>query len=152
MGQLLDNSKEKNPFYLDTKENMKQLNYKVENMKKISESEIILPIISEESKFELSIKNYKNGIFHISFDLNDKSLKYKNKADIGTDLIPAKFDSIVEEKDKIILTSKDNSDENEPEINTYKLVINISDFEFEYYINDNLLFSLNKKKKFKFNI
>ena len=146
MGQLLDNSKEKNPFYLDTKENMKHLNYKVENMKNISESEIILPIISEESKFELSIKNYKNGIFHISFDLNDKSLKYKNKADIGTDLIPAKFDSIVEEKDKIILTSKDNSDENEPEINTYKLVINISDFEFEYYINDNLLFSLNKKK------
>ena len=144
MGQLLDNSKEKNPFYLDTKENMKHLNYKVENMKKISESEIILPITSEGSKFELSIKNYKNGIFHISFDLNDKSLKYKNKVDIGADLIPTNFDSILEEKDKIILISKDNSDESE--INVYKLVINQSDFELEYYINDNLLFSLNKKK------
>ena len=144
MGQLLDNSKENNQFYLDTKENMKHLNYKVENIKKISESEIILPIISEESKFELSIKNYKNGIFNISFDLNDKSLKYKNKADVGKDLIPTNFNSIIEEKDKIILTSKDSSDENG--INIYKLVIYQTDFELEYYINDNLLFCLNKNK------
>ena len=136
--------KEENPFYVETKNNMKHQNYIVGTLEKKTESEIILPFECDESKFEMSIKSYKNGIFHISFDLKDKSLKYKNKADVGKNLIPTKFNTITEEKGKIILTSKDNLQETE--INIYKLIIYLTNFEFEYYINDNLLLSLNKKK------
>ena len=132
--------KEENPFYIETTNIMRKINYKVGPLGKKSNSEIILPITSEETKFELCIKNYQYGIFQISFDFQDKSLKYKNKADIGKNLIPINFDTLTEEKEKIILTSKDGS--KDTEINIYKLIIYLSNFELEYFINDNLLFSL----------
>ena len=137
-------SKEENPFYLETKTLLKNLIYKIGPVEKKSEYEIILPISNEETKFKLEIKNYNYTIFQIRFDLYDKTLKYKNKTDIGKDLIPTKFDNIIEEKDKIILISKDDNKENE--INVYKLIIYLSNFEIEYFLNDNILFSINKKK------
>ena len=136
--------KEENPFYVETKSYIKQSNYIVGILEKKSDSEIILPISNENSKFELSIKSYQYGIFHMSFDLKDKSLKYKNKTDVGKNLNPIKFESIIEEKEKIIITSKD--DPKDSEINIYKIIIYLSNFELEYFINDNLLFSLNKNK------
>ena len=150
MGQVTNSildrsiSKEENPFYNETINQMKKMNYIAGPLEKKSDWEIIIPFTSEETNFELCIKNYKYGIFQLSFDFKDKSLKYKNKTDIGKNLNPIKFDTITEEKEKIILTSKD--DPKKTEINEYKLIIYLSNFELEYLINDNLLFSLNKKK------
>ena len=137
-------SKEENPFYIETKNIMKNINYIVGPLEKKSESELIIPLIGEDNKFELQIKNYKYGIFQISFDFIDKSIKYKNKAGVGVNLIPKKFDNISEEKDKIVITTKDDS--NEKENNVYKLIIYLTNFEIKYFINDSLLLSLNKEK------
>ena len=125
-------SKEENPFYIETKNIMKNINYIVGPLEKKSESELIIPLIGEDNKFELQIKNYKYGIFQISFDFIDKSIKYKNKAGVGVNLIPKKFDNISEEKDKIVITTKDDS--NEKENNVYKLIIYLTNFEIKYFI------------------
>ena len=93
-------SKEENPFYIETKKEMQSLNYTLGPLEKKSESEIILPFSYEDINYELNIQNYKFGIFRINFDLKDKKLKYKNKVDIGSNLIKEKFDTIIEEKDK----------------------------------------------------
>ena len=137
--------KEENPFYNETKNIMKNYNYIIGTLEKKSESELIIPFTCEEIKYELLINNYKYGIIQISFDFPDKSLKYKNKTNIGKKLIPKNFENISEEKDKIILTTKDD-DSKEKDINLYKLILNTSNFEIEYYINDNLLLSFNKEK------
>jgi len=137
-------SKEENPFYIETKKEMQSLNYTLGPLEKKSESEIILPFSYEDINYELNIQNYKFGIFRITFDLKDKKLKYKNKVDIGSNLIKEKFDTIIEEKEKIILISKDSQEESV--INSYKIIINLINFEIDYYINDVLLFSLNKQK------
>ena len=136
--------KEENPFYMETKNLMKNINYIVGPLEKRSDSELIIPITNEGNKYELQIKNFKFGIFRISFDFVDKSIKYKNKVDIGENLLPLKFDNIIEEKNKISITTKDDS--KEKEINIYKLIIYISNFHIEYFINDNLLLSINKEK------
>ena len=125
-------SKEENPFYIETKNIMKNINYIVGPIEKKSESELIIPLIGEENKFELQIKNYKYGIFQISFDFIDKSIKYKNKAGVGVNLIPTKFYNIMEEKDKIIITTKDEL--NEKVNNVYKLIIYLTNFEIKYFI------------------
>ena len=137
-------SKEENPFYVETKKEMKSLNYTLGKIEKKSESEIILPFSYEDINYELNIQNYKFGILRITFDLKDKTLKYKNKVDIGSNLIKEKFETIIEEKDRIILISKDGQEESV--INSYKIIINLINFELDYYINDILLFSLNKQK------
>ena len=134
-------SKEKIPFYIERTDTQK---YSVNPMISISESEIMFPItLSGKKIYELSIKNYENGIIQIIIDLPDKSIKYKNKVNIGTNLIPKKFSSITKEKDKITLINTDN--DSEPDINKYKIIITLEEFSLSYFINDNLLLSINNK-------
>ena len=134
-------SKDSIPFYIERTDSEK---YSVNPMKSISESEIMFPIILSGKKvYELSIKNYNNGIFQITLDLPDKSIKYKNKVNIGTNLIPKKFSSITEEKNSIILINTDNDSEHEK--NEYKIIITTEEFSLSYLINDNLLLSINNK-------
>ena len=132
-------SKDKIPFYIEKDTNQK---YSAGPMKSISEYEISIPItLLGEAKYDLIIKNYKEGIFQINIDLLDKSIKYKNKVNIGKNLVPINFNSITTEEDKIILVNKDNDSENEN--NTYKLIIELKEFSINYFINDTLLLSLN---------
>ena len=134
-------SKEKIPFFIERTDTQK---YSVNPMISISESEIMFPItLSGKKIYELSIKNYENGIIQIIIDLPDKSIKYKNKVNIGTNLIPKKFSSITKEKDKITLINTDN--DSEPDINKYKIIITLEEFSLSYFINDNLLLSINNK-------
>ena len=84
-----DISRENIPFYIEKNENKE---YSTSPMKVISESEILIPFsLFGEQKYNLTIKNFKNGIFQIVLDLTDKSIKYKNKVDIVKNLNPVKF-------------------------------------------------------------
>ena len=132
-------NKESIPFYVERTDKQK---YSTNPMRSISESEILLPItLSGKEIFELSIENYENGIFQIILDLPDKTIKYKNKVNIGSNLIPKKFNTIIEEKDKIILINTDNN--LETEINKYKIIIELEEFSLRYLINDVLLLTIN---------
>ena len=114
--------------------------YNCSPLKKISDTEITLTITYKESSFEITIKCLEFGLFEILFDFPDKSIKYKNKADIGKNLKSKKFKNIYINEDSLILTNEENS-------NTYKIEINTTDFALYYYLNDNLLLSLNEKHK-----
>ena len=135
-------SREKIPFYVEKKSSQK---FSTNPMKLISESEILIPFtLTGEEKYELTVKNYTNGIFQILIDLEDKKIKYKNKVNIGTNLIPNKFSSInTDDEGKITLINKEN--DSTEEINTYKLIIDLKEFAINYYINDILLVSLNNQ-------
>lgn len=130
------------PYFVEKKTDQK---FSASSMKLISESEILVPftLSGEEEKYELSIKNFNNGIFQIILDLEDKTIKYKNKVNIGTNLTPAKFSSVNADDDKITLTNKDidSTEEN----NIYKLIIDLKQFTINYYLNDILLLSLNNQ-------
>ena len=133
--------KENIPFYVkkDTK-----IKFTINPLKEISDSEILIPFnYLNKENYELVIKNYNNGIFQIILDMSDKSIKYKNKVNIGTNLIPVKFNSIIKEENKITLINKDN--DSDAQINTYKLIIDLNEFNIKYYINDILLLSFNNQ-------
>ena len=151
-------TKENIPFYVEKDSNKK---FTIVQIKELSDSEILIPFnYLQKEYYDLVIKNYKNGIFQIILDMADKSIKYKNKVNIGTKLIPMKFNSITKQEDKIILTNQDN--DSDQHTNTYKIIVDTNEFCIKYYINDILLLSLNeqnllnllndKKKKLKSNI
>ena len=75
-------TKEQLNFYTKT---FDLINYKCKNIK-IFDSLITLKIEHLENEYELNIQNYKFGIINISFDLIDKTIKYKNSVDIGNSL------------------------------------------------------------------
>ena len=129
------------PYFIEKTTNQK---FSANPMKVISDSEILIPFtLTGEDKYELSIKNFNNGIFQIILDLEDKSIKYKNKVNIGTNLTPTKFSSINTEEEKITLINKD--DDSSEEKNIYKLIIYLKEFVINYYINDILILSINNQ-------
>ena len=137
--------KEKTEFYVET---MKLVSTSVEEIKTESEleNEFALSIIHKENEFILRIKSYEHGIFNLSFDLKDPSIKYKNKVEIGKNLKPKKFKNIIKDNESVTLIIEDDPFENNSkEINTYKLIINLSDFEIYYYMNEDLLITFNQK-------
>ncbi len=135
-------TKEQINFYSKT---FDLINYKCKNIK-IFDSLITLKIEHLENEYELNIQNYKFGIINISFDLIDKTIKYKNPVDIGNLLQKKSFDSIENLSDKIILISSDEK-ENNNNLNKYKLIIYYNNFLIEYFINNNLLLTFNSKNR-----
>ena len=130
--KLSDISRENIPFYIEKNENKA---YSISPMKVISESEILIPFsLFGDQNYNLTIKNFKNGIFQIFLDLTDKSIKYTNKVEIGKNLTPVKFNSIISEENKLTLINKD--DDSNEEINIYKLIIDLKEFSINYFIND----------------
>ena len=125
------------PFYVDVKN---LLIYNCNPFKKISDTEITLTITHKETTFEMTVKCLEFGLFEILFDLQNKSIKYKNKADIGKNLRSKKFKNIYVNEDSLTLINEDNS-------NIYKMEINTNDFALHYYLNEDLLLSLNEKHK-----
>ena len=141
--------KEKTPFYVDT---MNIVSCSIEEVKTESESEFALLIKQGKDEYILRIKSYKYGIFNLSLDLKDPSIKYKNKVNIGKNLQPKIFKDIIKEKNAITLIIEDDLFENtenskSEEINTYKIIINLVDFEIYYFINNILTLVFNGKKK-----
>jgi hypothetical protein len=110
------------------------------------------------------IMSYKNGIFRIIFDdLNET--KYKNKTNIGENLIEDQYSNIIFEDDRVILESIENEDfklefdidvaclghnlNSNSEKNIYRLeIITYPCFVINYHYGNKLISSLNKQKKF----
>ena len=140
--------KDKVDFYINT---FNEINFSCSPIKEVSQNEIKLKINHFSQTFDLIIKNYKYGIIQIILDLPDKSIKYKNNNEIGLDLEPKNFEDINIKENLITLLTEDDIEDNFPygqftNLNKYKLLIHLSDFEIEYYINDNLLMTFNKEK------
>ena len=140
--------KDKVDFYINT---FNEINFSCSPIKEVSQNEIKLKINHFSKTFDLIIKCYKYGIIQILIDLPDKSVKYKNNNEIGLDLEPKNFEDINIKENFITLLTQDDIEDNFPygqftHLNKYKLLINLSDFEIEYYINEDLLMTLNKEK------
>ena len=140
--------KEQLDFYVNT---MKEINFSCSPIKEISQTQIKLQILHYSQTFDLIIKNYKYGIIQLLFDLPDKTLKYKNNNDIGLNLEEKSFSDINIKENIITLNTEDDKEDNFPygnfsNLNKYKLIIYLSDFQIEYYINDDLLLTFNKEK------
>ena len=145
-------TKEELNFYVNT---FNLINYKCKNLI-ISDSSIKIKIEHLQNEYELNIQNYKFGIINLSFDLIDKTIKYKNSVDIGESLEIKPFDSVENLNDKIILITSDDKEEKNllnkekeknDNLNKYKLIIYFDNFLIEYYINNKLLFTLNSKNR-----
>ena len=140
--------KEQLDFYINT---MKEINFSCSPVKEISQTQIKLQITHYSQTFDLIIKNFKYGIVQLLFDLPDKTLKYKNSNDIGLNLEEKCFSDINIKENIITLYTEDDIEDNFPygqftNLNKYKLIIDLSDFQIEYYINDELLLTFNKDK------
>ena len=140
--------KEQVDFYINT---FNEINFSCSPIKEVSQNEIKIKINHFSQTFDLVIKNYKYGIIQILIDLPDKSIKYKNNNDIGLSLEPKNFENINIKENYITILTEDDIEDNFPygqftNLNKYKLIINLSDFEIDYYINDDLLMTLNKEK------
>ena len=140
--------KEQIDFYVNT---LNEINFSCAPVKEISQTQIKLQINHYSQKFDLVIKNFKYGIIQLLFDLPDKSLKYKNNNDIGLNLEEKPFTDINIKKNTITLYIEDDIEDNFPygqftNLNKYKLIIDLSDFKIEYYINDDLLLTFNREK------
>ena len=135
-------------FYINT---FNEINFSCSPIKEVSQNEIKLQISHYSQTYDLIIKNYKYGIIQILFDFPDKSIRYKNNNDIGLNLIKKNFENINIKENIITLMTEDDEEDNFPygkftNLNKYKLIINLSNFEIEYYINDDLLMIFNKQK------
>ena len=140
--------KEQIDFYVNT---LNEINFSCAPVKEISQAQIKLQINHYSQKFDLVIKNFKYGIIQLLFDLPDKSLKYKNNNDIGLNLEEKPFTDINIKKNTITLYIEDDIEDNFPygqftNLNKYRLIIDLSDFKIEYYINDDLLLTFNREK------
>ena len=140
--------KEQLDFYVNT---MKEINFSCSPVKEVSQAQIKLQINHYSQAYDLIIKNYKYGIIQLVLDLPDKSLKYKNDHDIGLKLEQKSFTDINIKENIITLYTDDNIEDNSPfdqftNLNKYKLIIFLSDFQIEYYINDDLLLTFNREK------
>ena len=140
--------KEQIDFYVNT---MKEINFSCSPIKEISQTQIKLQILHYSQTFDLIIKNFKYGIIQLIFDLPDKTLKYKNSNDIGLNLEEKSFSDINIKENIITLNTEDDKEDNFPyenfsSLNKYRLIIYLSDFQIEYYINDDLLLTFNKEK------
>ena len=140
--------KEQLDFYKNT---LNEINFSCSPVKEVSQTQIKLQINHYSQTFDLVIKNYKYGIIQLLFDLPDKSLKYKNNNDIGLNLEEKCFTDINIKENTITLNTEDDIEDNFPygqftNLNKYKLIIFLSDFKIEYYINDDLLLTFNKEK------
>ena len=115
----------------------------------LSDSSFSMIISHFGKEYELFIQNYKFGIINITFDLKDKTLKYKNPVNIGDLLVKKPFKNIEILKDKIILTTTDDKEKNikeNIEENNYKIIVYKDNFKLEYFMNDKLLLDLNSKE------
>ena len=141
MGNKWLKKKEESQFYMLTK-NFN--NYICGQPKKISDSQIKIPINHNGIEIELLIKNYEYGIIQIIFDYPDKKIRYKPKTDIPNNSLkekPFKTINISEEKIECeIITNEYNSNQK----NT--LIINLQNFTLTYFLNEIKLFSLNEEK------
>ena len=140
--------KEQIDFYVNT---LNEINFSCAPVKEIFQNQIKLQINHYSQKFDLVIKNFKYGIIQLLFDLPDKSLKYKNNNDIGLNLEEKPFTDINIKKNTITLYIEDDIEDNFPygqftNLNKYRLIIDLSDFKIEYYINDDLLLTFNREK------
>ena len=140
--------KEQLDFYVNT---MKEINFYCSPVKEISQTQIKLQINHYSQTYDLVIKNYKYGIVQLLFDLPDKNLKYKNNHEIGLKLEEKSFSNINITENIITLYTEDDTEDNFPygqftNLNKYKLIIYLSDFKIEYYINDDLLLTFNREK------
>ena len=140
--------KEQIDFYVNT---LNEINFSCAPVKEIFQNQIKLQINHYSQKFDLVIKNFKYGIIQLLFDLPDKSLKYKNNNDIGLNLEEKPFTDINIKKNTITLYIEDDIEDNFPygqftNLNKYRLIIDLSDFKIEYFINDDLLLTFNREK------
>ena len=140
--------KEQLDFYVNT---MKEINFYCSPVKEISQSQIKLQINHYSQTYDLVIKNYKYGIIQLLLDLPDKNLKYKNNHEIGLKLEDKSFSNINITESIITLYTEDDIEDNFPygqftNLNKYKLIIYLSDFKIEYYINEDLLLTFNREK------
>lgn len=114
-------------------------------LKKSSDNEMRIRITYCSSEFICTIRGFQYGIFRIVFDVEDEGIRYKNKANIGTGLIPAKFDLVNVTDDTIVLELKDTLTSNlKPRV--YRIVVHLHCFFFEYFIDDVLLMKFNTSK------
>ena len=140
--------KEQLDFYVNT---MKEINFSCSPVKEISQTQIKLQIYHYSHTFDLVIKNFKYGIIQLLIDLPDKTLKYKSNNDIGLKLEEKSFTDINIKENIITVYTEDDTENNFPHgqftnLNKYKLIIYLSDFQIEYYINDDLLLTFNREK------
>jgi len=142
--------KEQIDFYVNT---FNEINFSCSPLKEVSNSQIKIKINHYSQTFDLIIKNYKYGIIQLLFDLPDITLKYKNhnNNDIGLNLEEKCFSDINIKENIITLYTEDDIEDNYPygkftNLNKYKLIIYLSDFKIEYYINDDLLLTFNREK------
>ena len=140
--------KEQLDFYVNT---MKEINFSCSPVKEISQTQIKLQIYHYSHTFDLVIKNFKYGIIQLLIDLPDKTLKYKSNNDIGLKLEEKSFTDINIKENIITVYTEDDTEDNFPygqftKLNKYKLIIYLSDFQIEYYINDDLLLTFNREK------
>lgn len=81
------------------------------------------------------------------FDNEDHTKRYKNKARIGTELIPAKFDFVKITDDSIVIELNDTSSSSSAlKTKVYRIIIHLHNFHFEYYIDNVLLMTFNTFK------
>ena len=142
-------TKEECTFYTSTKS---IIDFTCDSTYDIKDSEATITIHHSGSDIKFTIKNFKFGIVELIFDLPDKTLKYKNKTNIGENLIPKPFSSVNDLDNKIELITKDDVDDSKPffksstNLNEYKIIVHLDCFKIEYYINSTLLFSFNNTK------
>ena len=141
-------TKEQCQFYTETQ---KHIDYTSSPIKEISTDYIKLSILHNNQTFILTITNFTHGIFHIEFDLPDKTLKYKTRTNLGQSLQRSPFTEIQINSSYMKLSTTDISTStpffaSNPQLNTYHLIITFPSFTMQYFLNQTHLFSFNTHK------
>lgn len=100
---------------------------------------------------------YESGIFRIQIDNLDDTIRYKNKTNIGENLILKEFNRILVSDESITLINEEKfyfklnhkkSNENEERKKIFKLIVYFKSFRIEYLIDDKLVSSINENSFF----